>query len=276
MTRKVIIEVLQENLPELEEPCPICILTKENKIPRGPTIDVSKLAPGFMLQMDLVFSNVESIRGFTSIFVAICSVTSHPFGFPSRKKRPPLDNLKFLVTTLRNHDKKVVFIRSYEDWALAISSEFMRTCHNMNIMVQTTCGDASSLNGKSEIPNKTLSNNPRYLLLNSSHKGKLWWFAYQYAIWLYRQTDNRLRGDVPYFLWYGTRPSYKHIKILGMRVYFINGRATRINFMIDPIEVISWDMQLMQDLFYTGNQINYLLFRDPIMFGLMNIILISP
>ena len=62
---------LTENLPELEESCPICILTKATKIPRGPTIDVSKFAPGFMLQMDFSFFNAESICGFTSTFVAI-------------------------------------------------------------------------------------------------------------------------------------------------------------------------------------------------------------
>ena len=41
------------------------------------------------------------------------------------------------------------------------------------------------------------------------------------------QTENRLRGDVPYFLWHGIRPSYKHIKIWGVRVYIINVHATR-------------------------------------------------
>ena len=122
-----------------------------------------------MLQMDFAFFNVESIRGFTSTFVDICSATSYPFGFPSRSKRPPLDILKFLVTTLRNQDKKVAFIRVDEDGALARSSEYMRTCHNMNIIVQTTGGDDSSLNGKSESPNKTLANTTISLVLNSSH-----------------------------------------------------------------------------------------------------------
>ena len=42
------------------------------------------------------------------------------------------------VTTSRNQDKKVVFIRVYEDGAPARSYEFMKTCHNMNIVVQTT------------------------------------------------------------------------------------------------------------------------------------------
>ena len=40
----------------------------------------------------------------------------------------------------------------------------------MNIIVQTTGGDASSINGKNESPNKTLGNITRAILLNSSHK----------------------------------------------------------------------------------------------------------
>ena len=35
-----------------------------------------------------------------------------------------------------------------------------------------------------------------------------------------------MRGDVTYFLFNVTRNSYKHIKIWGVRVYIINGRAT--------------------------------------------------
>ena len=37
----------------------------------------------------------------------------------------------------------------------------------MNIILQTACVDASLLNGKSEIPNKTLANIINSLLLNS-------------------------------------------------------------------------------------------------------------
>ena len=188
MARRGLMEGLPENLPESEEPCPIYILTKATKITRCPTTDVSKFSPGFMLQIYFAFSNLESTRGFTSTFVAILYATSHPFGFSSRSKRPPLDILKFLVTKLRNQDKKVAFIRVDEYGALARSSEFMRTCHNMNIIVQTTGGDASSLHGKSESPNRTLANITRALLLNSIHKKELWCFAYQYAIWLSRRT----------------------------------------------------------------------------------------
>ena len=49
---------------------------------------------------------------------------------------------------------------------LAISSEFMKTCHNMNIIAHTTGGYASSPNGKSESHNKKLANIMRALLLD--------------------------------------------------------------------------------------------------------------
>ena len=106
----------------------------------------------------------------------VCSATSYPFGLSSRSKRSPLDILTFLVTTLKNQDKKVAFVRVDEDGALARSSEFMKTCHNMNIIFQTKIVDASSLNGKIESPNKTLADITRALLLNSSHKKELWCF----------------------------------------------------------------------------------------------------
>ena len=90
-----------------------------------------------------IFFNTESIRGFTSTFVAICSSTYHPFGLPPISNCPPLDILKYIVATLSNQDKKVAFIRLYEDEELARSYEFMQTYNNMNIKVQTTGGYAS-------------------------------------------------------------------------------------------------------------------------------------
>ena len=128
---------------------------------------------------------------------------------------------------MSNHDNKVAFIRVDEDGAPARSYEFMKTFYNMNIIVQTTGGYSSSLNGKVKIPNKTCSNITRDILLKSSHNKEVWCFAYQYAICISRQTDNRLRGDILFFLWHGRRPSYKHIKIWGLRVYIINGCVTR-------------------------------------------------
>ena len=69
---------------------------------------------------------------------------------------------------MRNQDKKVAFIRVDEHGSLARSSEFIKTFHNMNIIVQNIGGDSSSLDGKIESPNNTLANITRDILLNSS------------------------------------------------------------------------------------------------------------
>ena len=45
----------------------------------------------------------------------------------------------------------------------------MEIGHNMNIIVQTTIVDESSINGKIEIINKTHANTTRALLLKLSH-----------------------------------------------------------------------------------------------------------
>ena len=82
----------------------------------------------------------------------------------TESKRPTLDFLTFIVNTLRNQDKKVASIQVYEYGSLARYSEYMKTCHKTNIIVQTKCGYASSLNGKTKIPNKTVDNITRALL----------------------------------------------------------------------------------------------------------------
>ena len=110
MARKGLMEGLQKITSDLEEAFPVYLLAKETKITRGPTTDVLKFAPGFMLQMDFASFNVENIRGFTSTSVDICSATSYHFGFKYRRKCPPFDILKFLVTTLMNYDMNFALI----------------------------------------------------------------------------------------------------------------------------------------------------------------------
>ena len=78
----------------------------------------------------------------------ICSAASKTFGFPSIRKRLHLEILKFLVNKFRNDDKKVVLIWGDKDVALERSAEFIRACHNMNIIGKITGGDESSLKGK--------------------------------------------------------------------------------------------------------------------------------
>ena len=123
--------------------------------------------------MGFAFFNVEIIRWFTSTVVDMYYATSHPFGFLSRSKRVHFKIIRFIVAILRNQDNKFALIQVDEDGSLSRSYEYMNTCHNMKIIVQTTGGYESTLNGKSESPNKTLASITRALLLNSIHNKEL-------------------------------------------------------------------------------------------------------
>ena len=112
------------------------------------------------------FFNFESILGFTSTFVDICSATSHTFDLKYRRKLPPIGIIKYLVNTLNNQENKVELIRLGEYGALDISSELMSTCHKMNTKVKTNGGYAFYLNGKIKSLNNPLVNITRKLMLN--------------------------------------------------------------------------------------------------------------
>ena len=170
MSIKVLVYSLSKITLPFNIPALFVYWPRQLKLPEVQPLTNSQFPPRFMLQMYFTFFNVEIICGFALSFVYIYYATLYPFIFPSIIKRLPLEILNFIVTTLRNQDKKSSFIRVDEYISLARSSEFIKTCHNINIIVENTVGDSYSLNGKIEMPNKTIYNITSALLLNSSHK----------------------------------------------------------------------------------------------------------
>ena len=92
MAKVFLMEGIHTKLHGLDKPGAICIMTKSDKIPRDPTINVSNFAPIFVLQIYF-------------------SLSCYTFGLPPRSKIPHIGTLKFLVTTLINQYIKVAFIR---------------------------------------------------------------------------------------------------------------------------------------------------------------------
>ena len=65
---KITHERSHKNIPDLEEPCPIFISTKANKITRVLIIYVSKFYPGFMLQIYFSFLVLKESVDLTQLF----------------------------------------------------------------------------------------------------------------------------------------------------------------------------------------------------------------
>jgi len=217
---------LPKSFKPLRTPCPICIVTKGKRIPRNPTVDVP-LEPGTRLHMDFTFFNVPSIRKFTSVFTIIDASSAYPWGFPSRSKRPPISTFQWFISVLRSMGKTPLYIRVDEGGELAKSAEFCRTVVGLNLILETTGGYASNLNGKIETMHGTSKDMTRALLQARSHSDDKWCFAFTYAIFIIRRTINSRIKMTPYEKWHSIKPSFKDLTVFGCHVYVLNATKSR-------------------------------------------------
>ena len=90
---------------------------------------------------------------------------------------------------------------------LVSSENFMQVYIDHKVVVKTTGGHASSINGKLERPHKTIKNMVRTQLLYRGHSDELWCFYYQYIIWFISCLINMRLGTDPVVLVISTRTS---------------------------------------------------------------------
>ena len=212
--------------PSYDCPCMVCKLSKPTLIPRGKLVDKTILSPFQRLHVDFSFFSVTSIRGFTSGLDVTCASTSYPFSFPTKSKAPPVDILQWVLKCLRNLGYEINFIRVDEGGELARSSIFTKFVCTNHCILETTGGGNSCNNGVVERGNRTKADMVRsqlstmnILMKNDLPEGmnieKFWCFAYTHSSFVLRRTYNRMRGDIPYFLVHGERPSAQELIPLG-------------------------------------------------------------
>ena len=213
--------------------CWICNLTKPTRLPRGNLIDKSNQPPFFRTCWDFQFFNVTSIRGFTSALTVVCESTSYPFAIPCRSRAPPADIFRYVIRTIRSLGYAPIFIRVDRDGALAQSAEFCMVVTSENCILETTGGGNSSNNGMAEVQNRADATLVRSglmtLLLMIRHVKpaeldirKFWCCILMLVNEVKRKVINRMRGDSPFFLVHGRRPSAKELVIPGSIMTIIN------------------------------------------------------
>lgn len=81
---------------------------------------------------------------------------------------------------------------------------------------QITVRDAPSQNGLAERINRTLVEKMRALLKHHEAPHAFWGEALQTAVYLYHRLPHRaLKNTTPHEMWFGNRPSTKHLRIFG-------------------------------------------------------------
>ena len=178
--------------------CGICDAAGATKLRRGPLVDTSKLPVGVLWHIDFTFFNETSIRGFTSALVIVEATERMVFFFPCRHKNPPIDLVLFFFSWLRRHGVPVADIRSDEDGAFVRSTEFCKILYkSLGIVLQSTGGYASTINGKAESPHMTIKRMIRAMLIGASMLDIFWCFAGQYAANIHNNCINRITGKPP-------------------------------------------------------------------------------
>eukprot|EP00978_Attheya_sp_CCMP212_P030984 scaffold115760_cov65-Attheya_sp.AAC.3 len=123
--------------------------------------------------------------------------------------------------------KKPVFIQVDEGGELARSRDFCFLISELGLVLQTTGGYASSLNGKSEATHRLVKNMVRSMLQSRGHQDDKWCYAYSYTLWLLRRLLNRCVSNTPYEAWHNKKPSFKDMLIFGSVFYILNATVSR-------------------------------------------------
>eukprot|EP00978_Attheya_sp_CCMP212_P028087 scaffold95999_cov85-Attheya_sp.AAC.1 len=123
--------------------------------------------------------------------------------------------------------KNPLYIRVDEGGELANLTDFCRSVVSMNLILETTGGYVSKLNGKNESLNGYAKGMVQVFLMSRSHTDDKWCFAFCYAIWIIRRVLNTRIKMTPYEKWHSIKPSFKDMTIFGCHVYALNATVTR-------------------------------------------------
>ena len=219
MSKNNVLEDMPKTLTHLNRSCPICLKCKTPKLPKQPTVSVATLRPGQMMQIDFAFYNCISVRGFTSYLACDCVRTGYSYRFLTRSKRPPCDLIKWLIHVLRKQNRPINFIRFDEGGELARSTEINQVLLDHDIVMQTTGGYASHLNGRTERGHRTDADSVRAMLFAAGLENKYWCFALMYHQFIKRRWCNYPQLITPYELWHDTKPSFKTLHVFGATMY---------------------------------------------------------
>ena len=230
MAKHKSIDKLPTHLHEFHHTCPICLKCKFTKIPRNPPLPTNMLKPGQMLQLDFAFLNQQSIRGFTSYLSCDCVHTKYSFRFCTRSKRAPVDIIRWIVETLRKQGKPVNYIRFDEGGELARNCEIPKMLtEEYQIVMQTTGGYASHLNGITERGHRTDADSIRSSLYAAGLSDEYWCFALMHSNFISRRWCRYPDSTTPYEKWNQRKPSFSKMHIFGATIYVSDHEAKKLD-----------------------------------------------
>jgi dUTP pyrophosphatase len=169
---------------------------------------------------------MTSIDGYRSYCLVIDRASRHISIILTKLKKPPITELRHLLTQLRSRVKSTqCTITSDLGGELANSKSFRNLLLEKDIgyTLRSTGAYSSAQNGLAEKPNQDLARMMRGLLYGAGLGSKYWSYALRHAVYLKnRLPHTALSYKTPYEMINGEKPDLSNLRVFGSRVHFMN------------------------------------------------------
>jgi dUTP pyrophosphatase len=167
-----------------------------------------------------------SIDGFRSYCLVIDRASRHISIILTKVKKPPIVELRHLLTQLRSRVKSAhCTVTTDLGGELAKSKSFQNLLLETNVgyTLRSTGAYSSAQNGMAEKPNQDLARMMRSLLYGAGLGSKYWSYALRHSVYLKNCLPHTaLDYKTPYEMINGEKPDMSNIRVFGSRVHFMH------------------------------------------------------
>eukprot|EP00798_Chlamydomonas_sp_ICE-L_P005173 gene5173-biopygen12229 len=210
-------------------PCEICVLSKMDKN-TYPTSDTRATSPLAIIHIDMSgMMKVPSLNGSLYFQGILDDASKYSFStFHKTKDTVPADTIAELERYENLIGKKIGKI--FSDNATEYNcGKFSAWCRSKGITQAFTVPGNPSTNGAAERLNRTLHDRSTALLLTSKFPNRYWAEMVKSANTLQKLSPYAGSDQTPYEMFYGTKPSVDHLRIIGCTAY-VHIRVKSRNF----------------------------------------------
>jgi hypothetical protein len=161
---------------------------------------------------------IESRKGYVAYLLIVDSKACKAWVFNTKAKEPPIITVDLFLQRNGLKDGTQRYIRTDLGGELANSEAFRELIAKHGYLIETTGPDASSQNGRSKRPHRTLANMVRCMLYSASLGAEFWADALTQAVYLYNRTYHDAIGTTPKAAWTKETPDLSHIRTFGSSV----------------------------------------------------------
>ncbi|CAN6573251.1 unnamed protein product [Malus baccata var. baccata] len=204
---------------DLMDTCEPCLLGKMTKSPFTSKGERATEILG-LIHTDVCGPMSTTSRGGFSYYITFIDDHSR-FGYVylMKYKSESFERFKEFKNKVEKQTGKQIKILRSDRGGEYLSNEFLDYLKECGIVSQWTPPGTPPHNGVSERRNRTLMNMVRSMMSSADIPISFWGYALHTVAYLLNAVPSKSVPQTPYEIWYGKKPSLKHVKIWGCTTY---------------------------------------------------------